>query len=376
MNDKKCKLINKKQIFLGILLLYYMIICTGCSDMVEIEDRDFVLTVGVELGEQGQGLKVTYARPDLWVLTGQTAGEGDKLVVSFEGDNFQKIEEDYGYQSQKRLDYSHLKAIIFQSDLLKDENYVKNILEYMEQNYEISKNTKVYITGNSTEELLSLDEEMSGNVGNYLENIYKNNRSTFSVEMCTLEDMINAMNNKDQVVYLPVLRMEDKQIVVEGLGLFDGKICEEVLEEEESKYIYLAMGKVKTMEVDLHNGYTVKLENIKNKYTYSIQDNLPCVLFQIDGDAKITDYNAKVTHSKNQISKTELEDLLNLQIKQLVNNLFEQIVKEKGIDLFNSYRRTSTKSRKIWIEYNNKHKEFLNDLNLGIIVEFHLENNL
>jgi Ger(x)C family germination protein len=355
-----------------------MFLFTGCDDMVEIEDRDFIQTLGVSV--EGDELKVSFVLPDISALTGQQAKEGDKLYVGFKGKNFSDIEEQYSYNSDKKLDYNHLKAIIFEYSAVKNPKYMKNILQFIEENYDIARNTKTFITTNKLEDVLKLDETMSGSVGDYLENYYKNNRSKQLNEECTIGDLINAMNNKDQVVHVPVLAIQNNRFRIDGIGLFEGDKaeCRSYLTEDESKYLFLADDEVNEISLALSDGYAVRISDMKTKYTYSLKENIPYVYLEIEGDAKLIDYDAKVTNQSNSsknIDKSLIEQQVNSQIKSTITNFYNLYVKNKSIDILNLYRRSGLKSRKIWMQYKNNVDGFLKDVELGLVVKLDLDHN-
>lgn len=375
---------NKNIIYIKKIFFYFfslflcMFLFTGCDDMVEIEDRDFIQSLGISV--DSDELKVSYVLPDISALTGQEAKEGDKLYVGFKGKNFSDIEEQYSYNSDKKLDYNHLKAIIFEYSAVKNPEYMKNILLYIEENYDIARNTKAFITTNKLEDVLKLDETMSGSVGDYLENYYKNNRSKQLNEECTIGDLINAMNNKDQVIHVPILTIQNNRFRIDGIGLFEGDKCEcrSYLTEEESKYLFLADDEVNEISLALSDGYAVRISDMKTKYTYSLKDNIPYVYLEMEGDAKLIDYDVNVTNQSNNnknINKSLIEQQVNAQVKSTITNFYNLYVKNKSIDILNLYRRSGLKSRKVWMQYQNNIHGFLKDVELGLVIKLDLDHN-
>ncbi|BCN28814.1 Ger(x)C family spore germination protein [Anaeromicropila herbilytica] len=379
MNREHMKCLRKKILCCFFFLLFFSFLFTGCSDMVEIEDRDFVQALGIAVS-QGE-LKVSYGLPDVSALTGQPAMKGDKLFVSFSGKNFNDIEEQYGYNSEKKLDYNHLQAIIFEASAIQNPQYMKNVLLYIEENYDIARNTKAFVTTSLVEDVLKLDETMSGSVGDYLESYYKNNRSKHLKEECTIGDLITAMNNKDQVIHIPILTIQNKRFKVDGIGIFDGETCEckEYMSEEESKYLYLADGKVKEISVALADGYAIRINDVKTKYTYSLKNNIPYIHLDLNGEAKLVDYDVNVTNisdKSKRLNKTMIEKQVNNQIKNILNGYFKSYVKDKNIDFLNLYRESGIRSRTIWLRYRNNQKAFLEDADFNVGVKIDLDHNI
>ena len=87
--------------------------------MTEIEDRNFIQSIGVDY-KDGQ-ISLSLASPDLASYTEQGSSDDDakeKLLTVITANDFFQIEEKYLNEGNKRIDFSHLEVIVFGRDLL------------------------------------------------------------------------------------------------------------------------------------------------------------------------------------------------------------------------------------------------------------------
>ena len=108
--------------------------------MTEIEDRDFIQAIGVDY-EDGQ-ISLSLASPDLASQTkGQVMKKLRKITDYFNRYDFYQMEEEYLNSANKRLDFSHLQVVILGREFLENKELYYRLLEYIENKYEISRNT-------------------------------------------------------------------------------------------------------------------------------------------------------------------------------------------------------------------------------------------
>ncbi|QHQ62396.1 GerAB/ArcD/ProY family transporter [Anaerocolumna sedimenticola] len=169
---KNSKPIIKTLLFITTLLSVTSF--TGCSDMTEIEDRNFIQAMGIDLNDSGE-LTVYYVLPDLKALTEQGSENPEKLILQLNGFDFWEIEELYNLEYNKRLDFSHLKAIIIGKELAKDQIKLTQFLTYVENKYELGRNTLMFTSDSTAKDIVSLNKELEGGIGDFLDRLYRIN---------------------------------------------------------------------------------------------------------------------------------------------------------------------------------------------------------
>ena len=111
---------NKKTKAVSMAVLFVLCGCmlTGCQDRADIEDRNYIMTIGVEKGREKQ-FRIIYEIADL-SKTSQDGGGRKGSLLYYEADSLKEAEEIDRQRTDKKLDYGHLKAIIFSKDFMEE----------------------------------------------------------------------------------------------------------------------------------------------------------------------------------------------------------------------------------------------------------------
>lgn len=182
---------------------------TGCENYVELENRAFVMALGVDLGEE-ETYRFTYTFPDLEALTGN--GSSAKYPpMTLEADSLQKSEDKYNSMSGKSLDYGQVKVIVLGSEVVSDREKLKGLLEEIRNNPEFARTMLVCESLTSGEEVLELDEEVVGSIGIYMEEMFENNGKHLGISSVILNDVILKMETTDVSEILPKVYIYDEK---------------------------------------------------------------------------------------------------------------------------------------------------------------------
>lgn len=351
-----------KHLALPFVLVFSLSIITGCSDMTEIEDRDFVQVIGIDYLEGEATLY--FILPNLLSLTGQDSHDEEKLLVTISGDNFYEIEEQYGLQSSKKIDFSHMKAIVINKGILKDSQVLEDFLEYVKEKNKISRNLPVFLSSSSISELFSINGKLNGGIGKYLEQIYDVNLIRNGNKKRTISDLILSMDNQNLTSYLPILNMEKEVLKVMNIGILSEDKLVYELDNKNVNYFFVLQGygENSIVFVDQDNlglPYGVKIESIKRKIDFLWKDNKPYLKIKFTGKGNIGGQSLE-------------EEVFNQFLKNEITLIMDEIIKIKKIDFMNLYSMTSYKNRDMWFQYETDPILFLEELVYEIKVDIKL----
>lgn len=172
---------------------------SGCTNLAEIEDRNFVMCMGVDT-EDGQ-LKVSFGFPDLKALT----GDGDNIhypAVTLSGADMEAVETSFRERSNKRLDYGQLQMIIFGREILQDPEIMKEVLEYIQEHQEFTRTVLTAMADGRAQDIVALDEAVNGSIGVYLKQMFENNMPEYDL---TVGDLIIGMSRTDEIMEIAVI---------------------------------------------------------------------------------------------------------------------------------------------------------------------------
>ena len=372
------KVVAKSLIIIAILFTSASL--TGCSDMTEIEDRNFIQAMGIDL--KGDEIKVYYVMPDLSAITGQPTKDPEKLIIELKGKDYWEIEEDYQLQSAKKLDFSHLKAIILGKNMADNSKQLNELLLYIENNYEIARNTLLYVGNKDAKEIISLNGDIHNGIGQYLERLDRINLTKIGKAEVTIGDLIHGKNSENSIVKVPIIKPLKKSVKNIGLAVFkESKLVYE-LNEKESDYINIANGRGKNVRIFIKEGekgnpkYVVRLINASRSTEFSWVNGKPMIILYISGSG-LVEKGIKDTGNTSQEARIKIihdvEKQCNKQIKEKTTKLLDKLMKEDNIDILNLYSMTSFKNKDMWLEYENRTDQFIMDLEYTVDVDMRLK---
>lgn len=370
----KLRKLSKKAV-INTLLLFFTTLCatslTGCSEMAEIEDRNFIQAVGIDQDEDNK-ITSLYVLPDLKALTEQASEDPEKLVQKFEDKDYWQIQENYILENNKRLDFSHLKVIILGKKIAQSEDSLTEFLIYVQNKYEIARNTLVFLSESSAEDIISLSGDLEGGVGDYLDKLYRINLTNTGIEEVTVGDLILAMNEGNLSINIPILKAEDKMLTVNGFGIFSGKRVIYAANHEEGNFIDIANGYGKNKifylpdpDDEEKTQYVVKINKITRSINFLWKDGNPHVNLLIESFGLVEKGFRDSGQESLEVNKDKINDMENRcakLIKDGISDITNKLYREYELDYINLYRLTSYYERKIWFKYKDKEKEFINDL--------------
>lgn len=164
----------------GMLGLMLLLALTGCKDQTDLEEKDYVMTLAIEEGENRKW-KITYETAQLSGREQEGKNHGAK-IRSYEGDSLKEAEEMNQRSNDKRLDYGHLKAIVFSRSWLETEEKRKSMEEELKEQTSLAGTTLLFFTEDSVENLLKAGEEQASSFGEFMENRMANQQTKIGQE--------------------------------------------------------------------------------------------------------------------------------------------------------------------------------------------------
>ncbi|BBF42147.1 spore germination protein [Lachnospiraceae bacterium KM106-2] len=363
-----------------IVCLLAPFLLSGCSKHVEIEDRDFVQVIGLDM--ENDKMKTYFVLPDLQAMTDQgPTDDTDKLIKQFEGDDYIQIEEQYKLQSEKLLDYSHLKAIILGKEFAKNKDRMKSFLDYVESNYQLSKKTLIFLADEKAEDIIKMNGDIPNGIGSYLERLYQNNLGNSEKKEIVLASLLQVKNNSDQSIFLPRLQINEKRILINGEAVFHHSTVETELNAEESIItdIISGYGENARLFVNIGENQTnecvAKIRQIQKKLSVDLVDGKPILTLKINAigavEKGLENYEGLSYSQKAKIYR-DIETALNDSLKEKIYNQMTTVMREQGVDYLNVYRSMRYKNNSLYQKYKNNEKGFLSEMQFNIQVTIDL----
>lgn len=211
-------------------------IIAGCWDRRELQERNFVLAVGIDMVDDAQGTGVKemeiFVQPhgskryrlSLQLLKPGAGGGGKEkirtYVISNTGESMFEMVRDMLGQSSKSLWFEHVQVIVISESVLREAR-LSEVLDFFTRDSEMRSRIKVYITSGKAREFLEYNPPSKEPSGLYMSDIIRlYTRNIHVVGARTDLGFAVQQIDKNVDVILPRIEMADKVIKVGGAALF------------------------------------------------------------------------------------------------------------------------------------------------------------
>ena len=284
----------------------------GCSG-VEISERDFVVIMGIDKGENG--FKVTGGSA---LLTGEGGGEGKLNIKTSQGNSLVYMFEADDNKDALKSYYGQLKTVVIGEDIAKDEETFKETIEVLLKNNDINLKTIIVASNDEAEKIVNAVGQKDNEYGLFIWDFYKNIGKESDR---TYKLTIKGMAEKQYGGYiLPIVSLDGADIVFGGGYVMDGINFKGKLDEKHMKSAMIMDKKVKDAVLE-EGDNALKIKN--NRIKISLKHKDKNVLCSIDMFIK-----AELLTDEFDFSKAER------QLKEDTEAMLTLVYKEMNVDLF------------------------------------------
>lgn len=281
-----------KKIIIPILVL---LLLTGYTPYVEVNDLVIVDMLGLEKVDNNYILTINtvYEEKD------NNATKSIYKDYVFKGKSLGKVFLEAKKINTKKAYYGHLKLVVFQSKLLNKEiiNYFQK--EFKEMNYLIigtdSRINDLFKKYNSSSKIIKA--------------VNKEKISNADIHLATFEDYLKDIVNKKRTSTLPIVSLNNNNLVVKGLETYQKNI---LLSKEQAKITYLLNNKITSFHQSIKLNdkyYEVEFNNVKTLYQQGKVNLLMNIKCSDTSNKKIKELKKVV----EELFRKEIDELLTFQ---------------------------------------------------------------
>lgn len=281
-----------KKIIIPILVL---LLLTGYTPYVEVNDLVIVDMLGLEKVDNDYILTINtvYEEKD------NNATKSIYKDYVFKGKSLGKVFLEAKKINTKKAYYGHLKLVVFQSKLLDKEiiNYFQK--EFKEMNY--------LIIGTDSR-INDLFKKYNGS-SKIIKAVNKEKISNADIHLATFEDYLKDIVNKKRTSTLPVVSLNNNNLVVKGLETYQKNI---LLSKEQAKITYLLNNKITSFHQSIKLNdkyYEVEFNNVKTLYQQGKVNLLMNIKCSDTSNKKIKELKKVV----EELFRKEIDELLTFQ---------------------------------------------------------------
>ncbi|MBS4961022.1 MAG: Ger(x)C family spore germination protein [Clostridiales bacterium] len=279
-----------------LFLVLIPLLFSGCRHTMEMEDRNFVITMGIDKTKDGN-LMITAE------TASQEENERTKMIYG-EGVTLYEAMNQPENAQNKTIYFGQMKAAVLGQNLLEDGILTERVLNSLEDNSDVSLRLLLLATDGEAREVVEQLGKEGGSSGLFLWDFYQGNaESVGHADRMELNRFLNRYRKENNGV-LPLLKVKEDQLLFDGSAVMENNQFCGYLSSEEEKGVLLAEGRGygvilagKTQEA-----FTVEIGKNQGKFRFYEKGGQPyCELtVKADGILRGAELNQSVQKAAEQ----------------------------------------------------------------------------
>jgi spore germination protein KC len=234
----------RKSIRMIAVLILCMLLLTGCWDQVEIEDRLFVLGIGIDKTKEEEKktpedrYTLSFVSPVVDQVK-EGPGPAFKTYKTVNNTVVMSLSQLMERFSQKQF-FGHTRAIFFGEDIMKDEKLLKGVIDGVSRYPELHNSMLAYIVPTRAEDVFKVEPMFEKLLMPYITGITENIDYTSKVLKLSLADMIIMLADQKGSLVIPKITPGKDEVKMNGAGVIkDYKLIGYLGDQEVAVYNWL-----------------------------------------------------------------------------------------------------------------------------------------
>lgn len=327
-----------------IIAVLSLLTLTGCWDSKEIEDIGIIMGIGLGQSEEDNVEMVNqYVVPSQ--IPSTQGGDTNKIPfqnIALSGDTLFQIIRNNSFESNRPPNYTHLKTILFSSNLLKNER-ADELIDLFMRDHEFRRTTPVFITGESVNDVFSTQPTKELFPSIQIKSLSENAGKNFFIpENLSIGDMSKYISENKSFL-LPGVKLDDGKILSDGAGIISSDDFQFLGWVDKSK-----MGGVRFVLNDIKGGYinfseeeisngplVLELKGSNTTYKPSIKDGKVTMHLSIEATTSLGEDWGNSRSNFRDGWKEEIEEASDERIEESVRAVLKLAQQEYKVDFLN-----------------------------------------
>jgi len=359
-----------------IMFIFLLFLTTGCWDKEEIEQRLFVIEIGIDVyqneGENNTDrLTVTYQYPNINAI-GKNAGSGpSNFLLTANSSSVFQTGRHFMSKVAFPFHFKHLKVIILGRDFLREDELMRSVLDELNRDTKINKRVRILASDRKAVEILEASHTMEQRIEGTIYSTVRDNRHTSSFTVKALTDLITDFDIAGVTIVPRVTLDENNKFMVSGGCILKDYRFLDWVNAEENKIINLINGDVALETIDVeYNGNIISyaITSSSTKRNVDVGDKITANI-NIEVEGYLQGYilnNKKNVEDVKTVLEMEksIEDEMNKMINQTVSH-----IKEIKADLIGIGEHLSKFHPKVWEKIRDNWDDIFSDIEFNINVD-------
>ena len=353
---------------------------TGCWDMIEIEDRIFPYSIGVDINhnqdKEGKFL-FTISYPNIAAIGKNATSEDPIFIIDDTANSIFELMHKLTSRLQRPIYLKLLNVVLLSEEVAKDSKSMREIVDSLNRDFIISKNVQMLLVKDNAKELLStkLESKRQQAIEGSLNSMLNNKQKSSMFIPINFMNFIEATDISD-VAIVPLAMPGEEEIIISGGAILKDYSLIGYLEPMEVRALAMMNDEINQDTIDSsYNGadLSVMVTGVKSKKRLLNEGEILKIKFEIELEGHIHSFIL----DPNMPIKTgemldDLQDSVAQEVKVDMDELIKKAQKEYGVDMFKLRNYISKYHPKLWEEIQDNWEVLYPDIEIEVDVKVFL----
>lgn len=362
-----------KKVGILIILIISTLLLTSCWDMVEINQRLFVSSIGMDLNQVEDMNKyiVTYVYPNINAVGKDAIDSKKRFIVSTPSSSIFNAGKKFSTRVDFPFYYKHVKVLVIGEDLAKEQKLMRQTIDSLNRDTKINKKVQVLIAEGRAQDILNENQDGEQVTEGSIYNILKDSKSASKFTSQTLTGVIRDSDFCGVTVAPKIIRKKD-QIEISGGAILKGYEFLGWIDAKENRALSFMRDEVKTELIDVPYkdsmiSYTIIGSKTDKKVVLDEEIN---VNLNIGLDGYLQGYIiGEGEDVGNDHVLKDMEEHIDKKLKKEVEDTIKLLQKEYNVDAIGVGEYLSKFYPKEWKELKPIWKEIFPEVKFNVVVD-------
>ncbi len=341
------------------MVLLFVIFCSGCAEPQIVEDLGFIHSVGYDLNEAEDAVEegvlvMTVAIPQI-----TPTAEVDREVLTTIAHTSKQARAKMARKTDRILVSGQLRTALFGMNLA--EKGFFDTIDTLKRDYTIGLNLKIIVVNGNSKELLLEDYPEHPRTSRYIFELIDKEAKTHVAVDTSLHKFMRDYYDDGIDPMVPVVKVGINEIIVDGIGLFDGDRMVMKVDPTDARTLTMMHGdyvggditkEIKLEEEEKRSYLYLTFSTIESKRKVKVKSP-DKIDIHLDVKGSIDEYTGHLELSEDEVQK-EIEKKLEQHIESVGESLIQEMQQNNTDSLgIGKFVRNSSKYKE-WQEMNWK----------------------
>lgn len=342
---------------------------TGCWDIVNIEDRGFIVGSAMDIDEETDTKQPKFiitnqiAVPSGMIAPSRESGGGERAFLNYTstGTSIYKMEEKVSTVSSKVPYYEHLSVLVISEDVAKQKHLFSKLLDTYIRDVNLRRGIKVVVSKGEAKKLLEFTSPNYNLPARHIEELLEKGSNQVGFLKPVVAGDIEEFHLRENSYILPFIHM-DTYLEYESGAVFHGPEDKMIgiFDEDDMQGFGMILGEDATKIIEFpYKEETLALDAIRSKSKMkvdqaTVNDIAVSINIEIEGVIK------ELMHQEDLTKSSAIESIqiaVSNNVKKSVENVIKKAQDEFGTDVFGIWQLLEMKHYDVWQQVKDEWEE-------------------